>query len=287
MMLFVGVQYGLMAAVFFAGGIGSIQCRNWARILMLVVSGLWLAFGLLTTVIMAFVVPTVMRQQAIEHYPGLEHTILAVMIAVTAFLGIIMPAGFLFFYTRPSVRATCLAPINDRAAAAAAGETLPVPVAILGALYALGSLSVLALLFIKPVAILFGVVLHGLPGAAVYLTYFIFMGYASWMIFRRELIGWQLALGITLFGMVSALVSYFRQPDITKLLDEMEFLGPTPPIYKQFPHFASMVWLGTLVMLVAYLAFIWYTRRYFLFRNDRDRLNLEQGPVSQTGLDQR
>jgi hypothetical protein len=39
LMVLVGLQYGLMAAVFFIGGMGSIRCKNWARILMLVVSG--------------------------------------------------------------------------------------------------------------------------------------------------------------------------------------------------------------------------------------------------------
>src|SRR5208283_4288794 len=58
MLAMVGTQYGLMAAVFFAGGIGSILCKNWARILMLVVSGLWLFMGLIGTLAMVFIVPT-------------------------------------------------------------------------------------------------------------------------------------------------------------------------------------------------------------------------------------
>ena len=57
LMVFAGLQYGLVAAVFITAGIGSIRCKNWARIMMLVVSGLWLGFGLLGTLMMAFIVP--------------------------------------------------------------------------------------------------------------------------------------------------------------------------------------------------------------------------------------
>jgi hypothetical protein len=39
-MVFTTVVYGSMAAVFLAIGVGSTRCKNWARIAMLVVSGL-------------------------------------------------------------------------------------------------------------------------------------------------------------------------------------------------------------------------------------------------------
>ena len=60
-----GLQYELLALLFFTGGIGSILCKNWARILMLVVSGLWLGIGLISTLTLAFTVPAMMH-----HHPG-------------------------------------------------------------------------------------------------------------------------------------------------------------------------------------------------------------------------
>src|SRR5262245_4030185 len=55
--LFAAGFYGTLAAVFAAAGIGSIQARNWARILMIVLSSLWLAFGVLGTLGFALVLP--------------------------------------------------------------------------------------------------------------------------------------------------------------------------------------------------------------------------------------
>src|SRR5208337_1108053 len=136
LMAFVGLQYGLLAAVFFTSGIGSIRCKNWARILMLVVSGLWLAFGLIGTLVMALIVPTVMQQQPGKHHPGLEHAAIAVMIAFSTVIMVLLPAIFLFFYSRKSVRATCLAQQGTQAVTPAAGGIpapgLPVPLVILG-----------------------------------------------------------------------------------------------------------------------------------------------------------
>jgi hypothetical protein len=109
LMVFAGLQYGLMAAVFITAGIGSIRCKNWARILMLVVGGFWLACGLFGTLIMVFILPAIMRQQPVHVAPGIQDAIVVGTITFMAVLMILLPAIFLFFYSRKSVRATCLA----------------------------------------------------------------------------------------------------------------------------------------------------------------------------------
>src|SRR5208283_5569806 len=94
---FAVLQYGLMAAVFITGGIGSIRCKNWARILMLVVSGLWLGIGLLGTLVMAFIMPIIMRQQPGNVPPRIEHVVILGMMIVMAVTGVVLPALFLLF----------------------------------------------------------------------------------------------------------------------------------------------------------------------------------------------
>ncbi len=266
LMAFVGLQYGLLAAVFFTSGIGSIRCKNWARILMLVVSGLWLGLGLMTTLIMAFMVPMIMRQQPGNVLPGIQHAIIVGMIAVMAVLMVLLPAIFLFFYSRKSVKATCLAQKGAQVATPAAGGTaapeLPVPLAILGVWQALGAFSVFLTLFMR-VAFVFGVILHGAAAFLVLLTFSVLSGYAAWAIFRQKLIGWQIALFTACFWTVSMVVTYLRHPDLLQLFKEIGYNDQTLRIYEQFPQFLPVIWVGSIVMMTVLLVFLLYTRKFF------------------------
>ena len=267
LVIFAALQYGVMAAVFVTGGIGSIRCRNWARIMMLVVSGFWLVFGLAGTLIMAFIVPSVIRAQHGSIPSAIGHIVVVVMIAVSTFMGVILPAIFLFFYSRASVRATCLAQEGAQLAVPGAGETapsaLPVPLAILGALEAFGSLFVLAMVFVMPVTVMFGVVLRGRAALAIFLTYSILGGYAAWMIFRKKLIGWHIALFTAGLGLVSMLVTYLRRPDMLQLFQEVGNNNQPVSVYELFPQFLPLVWLAMIVMMVVMIAFIIYTKQFF------------------------
>jgi len=266
LMVFVGLQYGLLTAVFFTGGIGSIRCKNWARIFMLVVSGLWLGLGLMGTLMMAFIVPTIMRQQAGNLPPGMRHATVVGIITVMTALMVLLPAIFLFFYSRKSVRETCLAQKAAQVPTRAVGGTpapgLPVPLAILGVWQALGVFSVFATLFMQ-VAIVFGVVLHGAAAFLVLLTFSILSGYAAWAIFRQKLIGWKIALFIAGFGTISMLVSYVRRPDLLQLFQEIGYTDQTLRIYEQFPQLLSVFWVGLIVMMTVFLVFLLYTRKFF------------------------
>jgi hypothetical protein len=265
LMVLVGLEYGLLAGVFFTGGIGSIRCKNWARIFMLVVSGLWLGLGLVATLIMVFIVPAIMRQQPGNLSPSMRHASMVGIVTVMTGLMVLLPAIFLFFYSRKSVRATCLAKGAQVAALAPGGTPapgLPVPLAILGVWQALGVLSVFTTLFVRG-AFVFGVVLHGAAAFLVLLTLSILSGYAAWAIFRRKLIGWQIALFIAGFGTINMLVSYVRRPDLLQLFREIGYNDQTLRIYEQSPQLLAVFWLGSIVFMTVYLVFLLYTRKFF------------------------
>ena len=266
LMVFAGLQYGLLAALFITGGIGSIRCKNWARILMLVVSGLWLGLGLLGMLMMAFILPAVLRQQPGKIPPGTQHVIMVGMIIASTVFMVLLPAIFLFFYSRKSVRATCLAQKATQAATPMAGGTpapeLPVPLAILGVWQALGVFTVFITLFM-PVAVVFGVILHGVAAVLILLTYSVLSGYAAWSIFRQRLIGWQIALFNAGFWTISMLVTYLRHPDLLQLYGKMGFNDQSLRIYEQFPQFLPFIWVATTVMMSVLLVFILYTRKFF------------------------
>jgi hypothetical protein len=237
LMVLVGAQYGFMAAIFFTGGMGSILGKNWARIYMLVVSGLWLTFGVMTTLVMVFLVPTIMRQQTAKVPATIQHAVVVGMIAFTVSLGVVLPAIFLFFYSRKSVKDTCrrqnVVDVPSTAAMKAPG--LPVLLAILGGWEALSALSVLAIVFVR-VTLVFGVVVHGAAAVLIILVHAVLSGYAGWLFFRRDLLGWKIALAKNGFWLVSALVTLFRQPDVTPLFREMGYNQPAFSIYERFPQ---------------------------------------------------
>lgn len=104
-MLFGGGLYVLFAAFFFAGGIGTLLRKNWARIVMLIGSCIWLVFGLLGVVFLFILLPNAM-QSLPNLPPGDAHVVLAVAIAMEVAFGMLLPLGFLIFYTRKSVKAT-------------------------------------------------------------------------------------------------------------------------------------------------------------------------------------
>jgi len=262
MMAFTGLQYALMAAVFLTGGIGSIRCKNWARILMLVVSGFWLGIGLLTTLIMAFAVPTILKQQPGNVPPGIQHAVLVVVITFMAVLMVLLPAVFLFFYSRKSVKATCLPQAGAQPAGGPPAPELPIPLAILGVWQALGALYMFAALFMRATFV-FGFVLHGAAASLFLLTFSVLNGCAAWAILRQRLIGWNIALFMAGFGTINLVVTYLRRPDLLQLFREVGYSERTLRIYEQFPQFLAIFWVAMIIGVTAFLVFLLYTRKFF------------------------
>jgi hypothetical protein len=266
LMAIVGLQYGLLAAVFLTGGIGSVLCKNWARIFMLVVSGLWLGIGLLSTLMMALTVPMIMRQQPGSISPGTQHVIVGVMIMFMAVIMVMLPAIFLFFYSRKSVKATCHAEKGAQPATpgmeATAARGLPVPLVILGVWQGLGALSIFLILFMR-VTLVFGVILHGVAACLVILAFSMLSGVAAWAIFQRKLIGWQICLFNVILGTTSMVVTLARRPDWMQLYREMGYGDQMLRTYQQLPQFQWIMWVGTIVGMTGFIAFLIYTRRFF------------------------
>jgi hypothetical protein len=114
-----------------------------------------------------------------------------------------------------------------------------------------------------PAAIVFGVVLRGAAARLVCLTQSFLCGYAAWAIFRRKLIGWQIALFTTSFGVVSWLVGTVRRPNLFELFREMGLSDEVLRFYEQFPRFLPLVWMVSFVVMTGFLVFLFYTRKSF------------------------
>lgn len=266
------LQYGLAAALFFTGGIGSIRCKNWARILMLVVSGLWLALGVMVTALMALMVPVIMRGQVQRADPDIYHGVMAGFFIFMAILTIIVPSIFLFFYSRRSVKATCIArnmptvslesSVAPQLPARAPTPSLPVPLAILGGWEAVTALSVVAAVFMR-LTTMFGVVLRGTPAVLVLLAYSLFSASAAYFIFKRNLAGWYFALGKSGLWTISQIVTCFRPVDMAKLLKDQGYDERGLAVFNQMPHFMTGMMAASALFMTGLLCFILYARKYF------------------------
>ncbi len=259
---------GGSAAVFLILGVGSIRCRNWARIAMIVVSGFWLVVGALTTLVIALLFPSMMRQQS-GVSPQAAHVGYIMMMALMGVLMVAMPGLFLFFYTRASVRATCLAR-KAGAASAAPGPnstaivtptSVPGPIIVLAVWQGLGVFGVLGFFMVRS-TLFFGVVIHGLPAFLVLISLSTLSGYAARSIYQRRLVGWSLAVGIALFGMAST-VATFAGRDMLQVYREMGFPEEQIQVFYAFPQMRWIIWFSILPVMTAYLALLVYTRKFF------------------------
>src|SRR5216683_164956 len=262
--------YGPFAAVYLTVGIGSIRARNWARIAMIVLSSIWLAFGVLGTLSVAFLLPMILKQQQAtmgqngatlpEGFQGIMTT---VMVTTQVIFMVLVPLIFLLFYASKNVKATCLAAGAQRSGVQGFGVSaitgpvvptvpsatlpvpasttlsanqpatrqVPVPVIILAIWYAFSALSTLAAAALIPMTIVFGFVVHGVGARLISLTFAIIAGYCAWGLFKLRIEGWWATIGFLVFSTVSGLVTMFRL-DMHSYMDEIyRTMGISPPAF--------------------------------------------------------
>ena len=254
--------YVSIAAFFLVVGIGSIKRRNWARILAMIGSGLWLALGTLAILLVLFLLPKIMAVQHPIPPPAqhVQHIILGVMVLVAILFGILLPLAFLIFYSRKSVKATFLARDGVSVAAGPPARKLPVPVTILVIWEAFGAVSaLLSLIWPMHVTFLFGYVIRGWTMIALVLVFSAMSGAAAWLIYKVRMTGWILALLKVLFFGASTGVS-LATGGMSRLLVKTG----QEQIALLFPQFFTVIMTGTLIVCTAYLVLMIYSLRFFL-----------------------
>ncbi len=264
MVLSAGV-YVVIAGFFIVAGIGSIRRRNWARVLTLIGCALWLALGVLGTLFLLFVLPKIMAEVR-PVPPGAHHVeriVMGTMVLMAIVFGILLPLTFLIVYSRKSVKATCF--LHEAAPAAGApSRRLPVPVIILVVWEALGAASALfCLIWPMHVTCLFGYVVRGWGMIALMLVFSALSAVAAWLIYRLRLAGWTIALLKLLFFGASSGVS-LASGSMSQLFVEMTQSSGQKQFAQVFPQFITFIMGATLIVCVAYLAFLIYSRRFFL-----------------------
>lgn len=252
--------YAGFATLFLLIGIGSIRRKNWARITMLVVSTLWLAVGVFTIVLIVFMMPPLMHTAG-RIPPATQRRIIEVTTTVMAILMIAIPAIFLFFYSRKSVKATCQPGIAGQIPGASSG--VPVPIIILAIWQGLGVITLFSYFLLKSMVV-FGIVLHGAAGFLVALACSAVSIYAAWLIYHRKFTGWVIALCYGVFWTAGSIVT-FAGHDVNTISRQIGVWGKNAPAaIAPFPQAQAVIWLSCLFFLVVFVAFLLYTRKFFV-----------------------
>ena len=256
--------YGGLGAVFLALGVGSIMCKNWARIGTQIVSGFWLVTGLLSGLALVFVLPGVVAQQG-KVPPEQQHLMYVVMGVFMALFMVLLPATLLGFYSLRSVRATCLAgglgPASTAVITQRAASQTPISIILLALWECLGVLALLSLLVVRG-NVVFGIVVVGPAIMLLMVPHAILCGIAAWLIFRRDYLGWKISFFKLLFWSASWAVTLWRR-DLLEVYQQMGFSGEQLQLMQQLPHLQVITVVSSAAGFGLYLVLLLYTRKFF------------------------
>ena len=258
-------------------------CRNWARKLVLVVSGVCLVYGIPFNVLVGFAVSELFRQRS----ASLTRRALVEIVGGWGLILLLAPAALLFFYSRESVKNTCLVRKGAKLAAPARNGAAPraplvissvwqtflaltvlvcvsagLPIPLVFEWASVVPISVFACL-LGPVAVPFGIVLHGVPATLVLLAYALLTGCGAWLTWRQKTLGWKISISNNLLWTLSMLVTYFRRAEILDVFRELGYDGRPLRTYEQIPRLMPFAWLCTLVLMSLFIVFLVYSRQFF------------------------
>ena len=257
------VMYLGLAVAFIWLGIGSVQCRRWARALLLIISWIWLLGGCVGFVAMAVILPQVFAHPA----AGTPAIPAAVRIVVTLFtlafctvIYIVIPGALVFFYRSPHVKATCAA----RDPVPRWTDACPLPALAVSLMLGLGAVMMALMpLFYLSVVPCFGAYLTGAPAAALLLLTAAVYAFGARAVYRLHLAGWWIALLGYGLWMLSALVTFARI-GILPMYELMAFPKAQLDMFRQM-GFLNSPWLLVMMLVcwLPFLGFLVYTKKYF------------------------
>jgi hypothetical protein len=267
------VFYLLGAALFVTLGVGSLLARRWARALTLVLSWIWLAFGVVSLIAFLFLMPMMQAatakafEQAAAQQPTagpapdpalLNAVAFGCTIVFLVLFGILLPAILVLFYRSPHVRATCEA----RDPRPRWTDRLPLPVLSLVLLQGFGAVTVLGSAVGYGALAVFGHLVSGAWAWLLSVVLAVVLALAARWSWRLEARGWWLAVGVWALGLASALWTLVHPLDWNEAFRVMKM---DPGVYANLGIEAwgrQFSWL-TLVAFVPWLAYLLWVRRFF------------------------
>jgi hypothetical protein len=258
--------YGTLGVTLIWLGIGSIRARRWARALLLILAWSSLAWGIIMTAVMPFILNKALANlppNAQNGQPSMPPAaVTGMVVGMTLFFfvfGVLVPALWTFFYGSRHVKATC----EERDPMPGWTDSCPLPV--LG--FSLWTWLIVPFMLIFPltghaVVPCFGVFISGLPGALFYVVFAAVWGWAGWWLYRSDVRGWWLIL-IAMGGfLVSGLLTYAHH-DISEMWQLMGYSQSEIGQIKKIGLMTGnhMVWMQALGAL-PFLGYLLFIKKY-------------------------
>jgi hypothetical protein len=238
-----------------------------SRALLLIFSWNFLIFGVLSMVIMRFVMPQMAEAMKSANQPGqaqvtpeMQSTIMVVMLVFTGVLFVIIPAVWVIFYQSKNVKATCEA--NDRTVRWTDRCPLPVLNVSLWLAFCVPMMLMIPLSYRGVIAI-FGTFVTGPLGSAIYILLAAIWAYCAWAFYKLDRRGWWLFVICVVLFAISSVVTYSRH-DISELY---ALMGYSEQRLAQMQKFSllkgqNMAW-ATLIWTAPFLGYLIYLRKFF------------------------
>jgi hypothetical protein len=242
-------------------GIGSMLARRWARALIVITSWLWLICGIGGFIFTLLFMPDVFGQMAMNGEIPQEVAVVIQSI-VTGFMAVILiiiPGAFILFYSSRHVKATC----EQRDPQVRWTDKTPLPVITLSSILGAAAISMPLLAFYRWTVPFFGLVLSGIPGAVVVLIYAVLFAYAAWGTYKLRMKAWWCGLFLTIAAAVSTGIT-FSQVSLLAFYEEMGMPKESLEMMKELSMFqgsTNLLFWG--IMIIGFLGFMIYTKRYF------------------------
>ena len=266
-------------------GVGLIRLRNWARVSVLIWSGLTAPFCILAIVFVAILPMPPTPNQAFMR------VILPLFAVIFYGLPMVIAVWWLILFTRPKIVAQFkplvpagglgdpfgAIPVTVAADGSVAspgygvpaplpGPSVPLPVIVLACFFLLSSLSVFFIFFIHMPAMVFGRAFTGLTGSVVYATWCLLYAIAGIGMLRRVSWAYSVAIAVQILGIVSGIITLLSPNFDNMMRNAMSSMRMAQPEMYQMPsmtHLRGFSFIG-LVFPLAILGILVYYRPRFL-----------------------
>jgi hypothetical protein len=242
-------------------GIGACRLRRWVRPLGIAGSAIWALLGIMSLIATAFTIPELRASMhpgpaAASLPPGFDLVMVGFTIALLVAFGIAVPGACLWFYKKPQTG--LMLDYYDPQPRWTDGCPLP----ILGLTMALTLLAVTSFVT-APAAIdaIFGVVLFGLPAAALLLFEGAVMSVLARLVFLRRPAGWWGSVGLAVIWTASSAMALLH-PRQVEMGRRAGFSDQEIAAWNGGGTVAAQLTAGIPTMLFAF-GYLLYVRRFF------------------------
>ncbi len=246
--------YAIFGAYAFSVGVGSIRARRWARALAVAVSWIWLLSGILSAVMLVFVMPHVMALVP----ASASATVAAITVTIVIFFYILPPVVFILFYQRSDVRAT----VEARDPRPRWTDRVPIPVLAVSLVLAFGAIVLIGNIG-RSIVPIFGRTLTGPAATLTLVALAALLGWLSVQFYRLKESAWWTLILLQIIGGVAGVLTLVRT-DFNALYERMGLMTPQLRAMHLEQVFSNpWLWSVLGIAWTLYFAFLIWLRRYF------------------------